>query len=100
MFKTSFSKYLATFVIVIFISFAILSATISILIRSYAFQDTEDRLDRENEINQYETGVLDLRTDPKVFFKAGLEETTTEKNSTTGDKTKDKNKNKDKKTEM
>lgn len=50
MFKTSFSKYLATFVIVIFISFAILSATISILIRSYAFQDTEDRLDRENEI--------------------------------------------------
>lgn len=53
-------------------------------------------IDRENEINQYETGVLDLRTDPKVFFKAGLEETT-EKNSATGDKTKDKNKNKDNK---
>ena len=54
-------------------------------------------IDRENEINQYETGVLDLRTDPKVFFKAGLEETTTEKNSTSKDKSKDKNKNKDNK---
>ncbi len=54
-------------------------------------------IDRENEINQYETGVLDLRTEPKVFFKAGLEETTTEKNSTSKDKTKDKNKNKDNK---
>ena len=53
-------------------------------------------IDRENEINQYETGVLDLRTDPKVFFKAGLEETT-EKNSTSKDKTKDKNKNNDNK---
>ena len=53
-------------------------------------------IDRENEINQYETGVLDLRTDPKVFFKAGLEETT-EKNSTSKDKNKDKNKNKDNK---
>ena len=53
-------------------------------------------IDRENEINQYETGVLDLRTDPKVFFKAGLEETT-EKNSTSEDKTKDKNKNNDNK---
>ncbi len=53
-------------------------------------------IDRENEINQYETGVLDLRTDPKVFFKAGLEETT-EKNSASKDKSKDKNKNKDNK---
>lgn len=51
-------------------------------------------IDRENEINQYETGVLDLRTDPKVFFKAGLEETT-EKNSSSEDKKEDKNKNKD-----
>ena len=54
-------------------------------------------IDRENEINQYETGVLDLRTDTNVFFKAGLEETTTEKNSTSKDKSKDKNKNKDNK---
>lgn len=51
-------------------------------------------IDRENEINQYQTGVLDLRTDPKVFFKAGLEETT-EKNSSSEDKKEDKNKNKD-----
>lgn len=34
-------------------------------------------IDRENEINQYEVGVLDLRTEPKVYFKAGDYETTT-----------------------
>lgn len=27
-------------------------------------------IERENEINQYEIGVLDLRTEPKVYFKA------------------------------
>jgi hypothetical protein len=35
-------------------------------------------IERENEINQYETGVLDLRTEPKVYFKTGDDETTTE----------------------
>lgn len=35
-------------------------------------------IDRENEINQYEVGVLDLRTEPKVYFKTGEEESTTE----------------------
>ncbi len=39
-------------------------------------------IERENEINQYEVGVLDLRTDPKVFFKAGEEETTTVETTT------------------
>lgn len=34
-------------------------------------------IERENEINQYEVGVLDLRTEPKVYFKAGDYETTT-----------------------
>ncbi len=34
-------------------------------------------IERENEINQYEIGVLDLRTEPKVYFKAGDYETTT-----------------------
>jgi len=34
-------------------------------------------IERENEINQYEIGVLDLRTEPKVYFKAGEEESTT-----------------------
>ncbi|MBR2877359.1 MAG: FtsQ-type POTRA domain-containing protein [Clostridia bacterium] len=33
-------------------------------------------IERENEINQYETGVLDLRTEPRAYFKAGAEETT------------------------
>ncbi len=50
MFKTSFSKYLATFVIVILLSFTVLSATITMIMRSYAFQDTEDRLRKENGI--------------------------------------------------
>ena len=50
MFKTSFSKYIAAFVLTIFVSFAILSATITGLMRTYAFQDTEDRLKKENNI--------------------------------------------------
>jgi len=47
-------------------------------------------IERENEINQYEVGVLDLRTDPKVFFKAGEEESTTVPQKNTDDKSKDK----------
>lgn len=33
-------------------------------------------LDRENEINPYSEGVLDLRTEPYAYFSAGKEETT------------------------
>jgi cell division protein FtsQ len=33
-------------------------------------------IERENEINQYEIGVLDLRTEPRAYFKAGAEDTT------------------------
>ena len=47
MFKTSFSKYLAAFVITIFIAFAILSGVITALVRNYAFSDTENRLSKE-----------------------------------------------------
>ena len=50
MFKTSFSKYLATFVIIIFVSFAILSGVITAMVRNYAFSDTEERLDKECSI--------------------------------------------------
>jgi signal transduction histidine kinase len=50
MFKTSFSKYLATFVIIIFVSFAILSGVITAVVRNYAFSDTEQRLDKECSI--------------------------------------------------
>ena len=47
MFKTSFSKYLAAFISIIFISFVILSGIITVLVRNYAFSDTEERLNRE-----------------------------------------------------
>lgn len=50
MFKTSFSKYLATFILTIFISFAILSGIITSLVRNYAFSDTESRLSKESSI--------------------------------------------------
>ena len=50
MFKTSFSKYLATFVIIIFVSFAILSGVITTMVRNYAFSDTEERLGKECSI--------------------------------------------------
>ena len=50
MFKTSFSKYLAAFILIIFVSFVILSATITGLMRTYAFQVTEERLKKENNI--------------------------------------------------
>ena len=50
MFKTSFSKYLATFVIIIFVSFTILSGVITAMVRNYAFSDTEERLSKECSI--------------------------------------------------
>ena len=50
MFKTSFSKYLAAFVIIIFVSFVILSGIITSLVRNYAFSDTEERLNKESSI--------------------------------------------------
>ena len=50
MFKTSFSKYLTAFVIIIFISFAILSGIITAMVRNYAFSDTEQRLNKECSI--------------------------------------------------
>ena len=50
MFKTSFSKYLAAFVITILVSFAILSGIITSMVRNYAFSDTEQRLEKEGSI--------------------------------------------------
>lgn len=47
MFKTSFSKYLTAFVIIIFVSFVILSSIITAMVRNYAFSDTEERLSKE-----------------------------------------------------
>lgn len=50
MLKTSFSKYLAAFIIIIFISFVILSGVITGLVRNYSFSDTENKLSKENSI--------------------------------------------------
>lgn len=50
MFKTSFSKYLATFVIIILVSFIILTAIITSMVSNYAFSDTEQRLKKESSI--------------------------------------------------
>ena len=50
MFKTSFAKYLAAFIVIIFVSFAILTGIITSLVRTYAFSDTEKRLSKESTI--------------------------------------------------
>lgn len=44
MFKTSFSKYLTAFVIIIFVSFTILSGIITAMIRTFVSEDTEEKL--------------------------------------------------------
>jgi hypothetical protein len=65
-------------------------------------------IERENEINQYEIGVLDLRTEPRVYFKAGSDETTTQaatdvtetgENNDSSDETTDLNKTSENSTE-
>lgn len=50
MFKTSFSKYLTAFIIIIFVSFVILSSIITSMVRNYAYSDTEERLEKESSI--------------------------------------------------
>lgn len=60
MFRTSFSKYLAAFIIIIFISFAILAGIVTSMVRNYAFSDTEDRLSKISSI------VADVMNDDGV----------------------------------
>lgn len=50
MFRTSFSKYLAAFIIIIFVSFVALSGIITAMVRNYVFSDTEERLNKESSI--------------------------------------------------
>ncbi len=50
MFRTLFSKYLTAFIVIIFVSFTILSGIITSLVRNYAFSDTESRLSKESSI--------------------------------------------------
>ncbi len=45
MFKTSFSKYLTAFVIIIFLSFLMLSGIITSIIRSYVSSETEEQIE-------------------------------------------------------
>lgn len=50
MLKTSFSKYLTAFIIIIFVSFLVLSTIITYMVRTYVFTDTENRLNKESSI--------------------------------------------------
>ena len=64
MFKTSFSKYITAFTIIILTSFVILSGIITSLVRNYAFTNTEAGLDRASSIiadNINLDGVDDIR---------------------------------------
>lgn len=59
MFKTSFSKYLTAFVIIILISFLMLSGIITSMIRTHVAADKEDKLRNSCHIiaNNFEGGV-------------------------------------------
>ena len=46
MFKTSFSKYLTAFIVIIFVSFAILSSIITSMVRNYVTDEMEAKLDK------------------------------------------------------
>ena len=50
MFKTSFSKYLAAFVLIIFLSFLMLSGIITSMIRSYVDEDTRNGMTLATEL--------------------------------------------------
>ncbi len=50
MLKTSFSKYLTAFIIILFISFLVLAGIITYMVETYAFTDTEGRLEKESTI--------------------------------------------------
>ena len=50
MFKTSFSKYLTAFVIIIFVSFTILSSIITSMLRTFVSNDTEDKLEHTGTV--------------------------------------------------
>ena len=59
MFKTSFSKYLTAFIIILFLSFLALSGIVTQMVQNYAFTDTEVRLNKESSI------VVDLILEEK-----------------------------------
>ena len=49
-FKTSFSKYLTAFVIIIFVSFVILSSIITSMLRTFVSNDTEEKLEHTGTV--------------------------------------------------
>lgn len=60
MFKTSFSKYLTAFVIIIFVSFAILSSIITSMIHTFVSNETEDNLEHTGSV------IVELLTDHHI----------------------------------
>ncbi len=50
MLKTTFSKYLTALVIIILVSFIILSGIVTSMVQNYAFSETEQRLEKESSI--------------------------------------------------
>ncbi len=50
MLKTSFSKYLAAFVILLLVSFIFMTVIITSMVSNYAFSDTEQRLEKESSV--------------------------------------------------
>ncbi len=56
-FKTSFSKYLTAFVIIILVSFVILSSIITSMIRTFVSNDTEEKLEHTGTV------IVDLISD-------------------------------------
>ncbi|MBO5206644.1 MAG: HAMP domain-containing histidine kinase [Clostridia bacterium] len=64
MFKTSFSKYLTAFVIIIFLSFLMLSGIITSIIRSYVSSETEEQIELSVSLISdalVDSGVEDIR---------------------------------------
>ncbi len=64
MFKSSFSKYLIAFVLIILVSFIMLSGIITSMIRSYMTEETEEKLELSTDlVVQYlqDLGVEDLK---------------------------------------
>jgi len=69
MFKSSFSKYLTAFVIIIFLSFLMLAGIITSIIRTYLSSETEDKIELSVSLISealVDSGVSDIKDDLTV----------------------------------
>ena len=95
MFKTSFSKYLTAFVIIILISFLMLSGIITSMIRSHLTKDKEDKValsahiladqiendeKTENIGNYIQSGQCSMAIKPLVNFDTQVDVMVTDPN--------------------